>query len=75
MCEAFLTKILIFNFKCFKSQKEKKKKRKRKEENIYMLQPLYIQGQKKNFTRVAIQIQAFRRKPKRLRLFSHNNKA
>ena len=46
MCEAFLTKILIFNFKCFKSQKEKKKK-KRKEENIYMLLPLYIQGQKK----------------------------
>ena len=47
MCEAFLTKILIFNLKCFKSQKEKKKKRKRKEENIYMLLPLYIQGQKK----------------------------
>ena len=29
---------------------------------------------KKN-THVAIQVQAFRRKPKRLRLFSHNKKA
>ena len=30
---------------------------------------------KKNYTHVAIQVQAFRRKLKRLRLFSHNKKA
>ena len=30
---------------------------------------------KKNYTHLAIQVQAFRRKPKRLRLFSHNKKA
>ena len=32
-------------------------------------------AKKKNYTYVAIQVQAFRRKPKRLRLFSHNKKA
>ena len=32
-----------------------------------------IQGQKKNYTHIAVQV-AFRRKPKRLRLFSHNKK-
>ena len=30
---------------------------------------------KKRNTHVAIQVEAFRRKPKRLRLFSHNKKA
>ena len=30
---------------------------------------------KKKNTNVAIQVEAFRRKPKRLRLFSHNKKA
>ena len=32
-------------------------------------------AKKINFTNVAIQVQAFRRRPKRLRLFSHNKKA
>ena len=32
-------------------------------------------AKKKNNTHVAIQAQAFSRKPKRLRLFSHNKKA
>ena len=32
-------------------------------------------AKKKNNTHVAIQVQAFRRKPKRLRLLSHNKKA
>ena len=35
---------------------------------------LYSQP-KKNYTHVAIQVEAFRRKPKRARLFSHNKKA
>ena len=32
-------------------------------------------AKKRNNTHVAIQVEAFRRKPKRLRLFSHKNKA
>ena len=36
---------------------------------------IFTATKKKNYSHVAIQVQAFRRKPKRLRLFSHINKA
>ena len=36
---------------------------------------IFTATKKKNYTHVAIQVQAFRRKLKRLRLFSHNKKA
>ena len=36
---------------------------------------ILIHVQKTNYTHVALQVQAYRRKPKRLRLFSHNKKA
>ena len=52
MCEAFLTKILIFNFKCFKSQKEKKKKKEREKKKIYICFCLYIFKAKKKTTHV-----------------------
>ena len=36
---------------------------------------IFTAKKKNNNTHVTIQVQAFRRKPKRLRLFSHNKKA
>ena len=47
MCEAFLTKILIFNFKCFKSQKEKKKKKEKRRKYIYASPSIYSRPKKK----------------------------
>ena len=52
MCDAFLTKILIFNFKCFKSQKEKKKKKKKEKRRkyIYASASIYSRPKKKLHT-------------------------
>ena len=36
---------------------------------------MIFKAKTKNYTHTAIEVQAFRRKPKRLRLFSHNKKA
>ena len=45
-----------------------------KNSNLKTKQEIRIFKNKKNYTHVAFQVQVFRRKPKKLRLFSHNKK-
>ena len=51
----------------------KKKKKKKKEKNGFPTPPPPPKKKKKNYRHVAIQVQAFRIKSKRLRLSSHRN--